>query len=77
VSVWNEVEEALETIINDYEKVNHVISLFQDDRARLIGLQKTGKTHGTALELGSAPGNYSKMINNFHDGELVNPKQIG
>jgi demethylmenaquinone methyltransferase/2-methoxy-6-polyprenyl-1,4-benzoquinol methylase len=71
VTVWNEVEEALETIIDDYEKVNHVISLFQDDRARLIGLQKVGKTRGTALELGSGPGNYSRMINNFHGGELV------
>lgn len=71
MSVWNEVEEALESIIDDYEKVNHVISLFQDDRVRLIGLHKIGKTRGIALELGSGPGNYSKMINNFHDGELV------
>jgi demethylmenaquinone methyltransferase/2-methoxy-6-polyprenyl-1,4-benzoquinol methylase len=71
VTIWIEVEEALESIIDDYEKVNHVISLFQDDRARLIGLHQTGKTKGVALELGSGPGNFSKMINNFHQGELV------
>jgi ubiquinone/menaquinone biosynthesis C-methylase UbiE len=71
VTVWNEVEQALEEIIDDYEKVNHVISAFQDDRTRLIGLNKIGYIQGTALELGSGPGNYSKMISRFNDGPLV------
>ncbi|MFC1804184.1 class I SAM-dependent methyltransferase [Thermoproteota archaeon] len=71
MTVWNEVEEALETIIDDYERVNHFISLFQDDRSRLIGLHMVGKTQGTALELGSGPGNYSKMISKFHNGDLI------
>ena len=35
MTVWNEVEDALEKIIDDYEKVNHVISLYQDDRSRM------------------------------------------
>ena len=71
MTVWSEVEEALEEIIDDYEKVNHVISVFQDDRSRLIGLNKVGYNRGVALELGSGPGNYSRMISRFHDGPLV------
>jgi len=71
VTVWNEVEDALEKIIDDYEKVNHVISLFQDDRSRLIGLNKIGHLEGTALELGSGPGNYSRLISGFNDGPVV------
>jgi demethylmenaquinone methyltransferase/2-methoxy-6-polyprenyl-1,4-benzoquinol methylase len=71
MTVWNEVEEVLESIIDDYERVNHFISLFQDDRSRLIGLHMVGKTQGTALELGSGPGNYSKMISKFHKGDLI------
>ncbi|TRO56306.1 methyltransferase domain-containing protein, partial [Candidatus Bathyarchaeota archaeon] len=71
MTVWNEVEDALEKIIDDYEKVNHVISLFQDDRSRLIGLNKIGHLEGTALELGSGPGNYSRLISGFNDGPLI------
>jgi demethylmenaquinone methyltransferase/2-methoxy-6-polyprenyl-1,4-benzoquinol methylase len=71
VTVWGEVVDALENIIAEYERVNHVISLFQDDRNRLIGLSKIGYTEGAALELGSGPGNYSRMISGLHDGELV------
>jgi len=71
VTVWEEVVSALEQIIEEYEKVNHVISLFQDDRNRLIGLNKIGYSEGAALELGSGPGNYSRMISKFHDGDLI------
>ncbi len=71
MTVWNEVEDALEKIIDDYEKVNHVISLFQDERSRLIGLDKVGHQEGTALELGSGPGNYSRLISNYNDGPLI------
>lgn len=71
VTVWNEVVSALEQIIEEYEKVNHAISLFQDDRNRLIGLNKIGCSEGAALELGSGPGNYSRMISRFHDGYLI------
>ena len=71
MTVWTEVEDALEKIIDDYEKVNHVISAFQDDRARLIGLHKNGYNQGTALELGSGPGNYSRLISSFNDGPLI------
>lgn len=71
MTVWDEVVRALEQIIEEYEKVNHVISLFQDDRNRLIGLNKIGYSEGAALELGSGPGNYSRMISKFHDGELI------
>ncbi len=71
MTVWYEVEDALEKIIADYEKVNHVISLYQDDRSRLIGLNKVRHIQGTALELGSGPGNYSKMISRFNEGPLV------
>ena len=71
MTIWYEVEDALEQIITDYEKVNHVISAYQDDRSRLIGLHKNGHHQGTALELGSGPGNYSKHISSFNDGPLV------
>ncbi len=71
VTVWYEVEDALEKIIEDYEKVNHLISAFQDERTRLIGLQKIGQINETSLELGSGPGNYSKLITNFNEGPLV------
>jgi len=56
--VWLEVEEALEAIIDRYEKVNHVISLFQDDKARRIGLETMGPIHGVGLELGSGPATF-------------------
>lgn len=69
--VWKEVEYALEEIIEDYEKVNHIISLFQDDKVRYEGLLKIQPSTGTALELGSGPGNYSRMILEKHDGSLV------
>ncbi len=71
MTVWGEVVDALEQIIEEYERVNHVISLFQDDRNRLIGLSKIGRSEGAALELGSGPGNYSRLISGHHDGELV------
>jgi demethylmenaquinone methyltransferase/2-methoxy-6-polyprenyl-1,4-benzoquinol methylase len=71
VTVWGEVVDALEEIIGEYENVNHVISMFQDDRNRLIGLSRMGKIEGAALELGSGPGNYSNMISGNHDGDLV------
>jgi demethylmenaquinone methyltransferase/2-methoxy-6-polyprenyl-1,4-benzoquinol methylase len=71
VTVWEEVVTALEQIIDEYERVNHVISLLQDDRSRLIGLKKIGYGEGAALELGSGPGNYSRMISSFHDGDLI------
>jgi demethylmenaquinone methyltransferase/2-methoxy-6-polyprenyl-1,4-benzoquinol methylase len=71
VTVWHEVEDALEKIILDYERVNHLISAFQDERTRLIGLQKVGAINETALELGSGPGNYSRLISHFNTGSLV------
>jgi demethylmenaquinone methyltransferase/2-methoxy-6-polyprenyl-1,4-benzoquinol methylase len=71
MTVWYEVEDALEKIINDYEKVNHVISLFQDDKNRWNGLRMIGHSEGAALELGSGPGNYSRMVKTVHHGQLV------
>lgn len=71
VVVWWEVEDALEKIIDDYEKVNHIISIFQDDRARIRGLIKLGPQSGVGIELGSGPGNFSRMIDPFLDGYLI------
>jgi demethylmenaquinone methyltransferase/2-methoxy-6-polyprenyl-1,4-benzoquinol methylase len=71
MSVWEEVEEALDKILEDYEKINHIISLFQDDKVRLKGLSKVQPSKGSALELGSGPGNYSRMILKKHEGPLV------
>ena len=71
MSVWEEMEEALDKIIRDYEKINHIISLFQDDKVRLKGLSKVQPSEGPILELGSGPGNYSRMILKEHKGPLV------
>ncbi len=71
MSVWEEMGEALDKIIEDYEKINHIISLFQDDKVRLKGLSKVQPSQGPALELGSGPGNYSRMILKKHEGPLV------
>jgi demethylmenaquinone methyltransferase/2-methoxy-6-polyprenyl-1,4-benzoquinol methylase len=71
LTVWREVEEALEAIILEYEKVNHLISLYQDNKARQIGLIKAGNTMGVALELGSGPGNFTKMIKTSHKGPII------
>jgi demethylmenaquinone methyltransferase/2-methoxy-6-polyprenyl-1,4-benzoquinol methylase len=71
VSVWQEVNVALDKIIEDYEKINHIISLYQDDKVRLKGLEMIYPSAGIALELGSGPGNYSNMILKVHRGHLV------
>ncbi len=71
MAVWKEVEEALEAIIEDYERVNHVISFFQDDRARIKGLDKVGRQSGVTLELGSGPGNFTRMLREYVDGFIV------
>ena len=69
--IWNEVIEALDSIIDDYERVNHLISFYQDDKARVKGLEKASPLQGVALELGSGPGNYSAMIHDQIEGQLV------
>lgn len=69
--VWEEVIESLDSIIDDYERVNHLISFFQDDKARISGLDRVEPIHGVSLELGSGPGNYSRMISERTEGELV------
>jgi len=71
MSVWWEVEDALESIIGDYERVNPVISFFQDDKARRKGLEKAGNWTGVGLELGSGPGNFTPMLCEALDGPLV------
>jgi demethylmenaquinone methyltransferase/2-methoxy-6-polyprenyl-1,4-benzoquinol methylase len=69
--LWIEVEDALEEIINDYEKVNHFISLFQDEKIRYEGLSTISRVHGVSLELGSGPGNFSASILNHIDSQLI------
>ena len=71
MTVWWEVEDALESIIDDYERVNHVISFFQDDKARIRGLEKIGPQEGVGLELGSGPGNFTEMLRRFVRGPLL------
>ena len=71
VKIWREVEEALEEIIEEYEKVNHIISFFQDDRARRRGLEIAGPHKGVGLELGSGPGNFTSMLHTQIEGFLV------
>ncbi|OGD55373.1 hypothetical protein A3K81_03480 [Candidatus Bathyarchaeota archaeon RBG_13_60_20] len=71
MTVWPEVEDALEAIISEYEKVNHVISLYQDDKVRRLGLRLVSGSRGVGLELGSGPGNFSRLVAATHKGPLV------
>lgn len=71
MSVWWEVENALESIIVEYERVSHVISLFQDENARRKGLRRVGYHEGVGLELGSGPGNFTPNLKGIIRGYLV------
>ena len=71
MSVWYEVEDALDRIIIEYERVNHLISFFQDDRARKVGLKQLGTGDGVCLELGSGPGNFTVMLQGNWGESLV------
>lgn len=71
MTLWREVEDALEEIIDDYERVNHFISLFQDEKIRYEGLSTIGRVHGVSLELGSGPGNFSASILKRVESQLV------
>jgi len=71
MKVWLEVEDALEAIIDDYERVNHRISFFQDDRVRWRGLADIGSHEGVGLELGSGPGNFTPLLHSRLEGFLV------
>ena len=71
MSVWWEVEDALESIIVEYERVNHVISFFQDENARRKGLRMAGYHEGVGLELGSGPGNFTPNLKDILRGFLV------
>jgi demethylmenaquinone methyltransferase/2-methoxy-6-polyprenyl-1,4-benzoquinol methylase len=71
MAVWYEVEKALEEIVEKYEKVNHVISFFQDDKARRRGLEMANNHLGVWLELGSGPGNFTSMLLKKLNGSLI------
>lgn len=71
MSVWYEVENALEDIIPEYERVNQLISFKQDDRSRINGLKYIGGARGILLELGSGPGNFTCRLKNTVEGNLV------
>jgi len=71
VTIWRDVEDALEEIISPYKKANHVISLNQADRNRRKAVKIIGESTGNGLELGSGPGNYSRMVASIHSGPLV------
>ena len=71
MTVWIEVEDALETIIQEYEKVNHLISLYQDNKARIFGVEMIGESRGIAIELGSGPGNFTRRISPIHEGPII------
>ncbi len=69
--VWTEVIEALDSIIDDYERVNHLISFNQDDKVRTQGLDSILPVEGVSIELGSGPGNYSRMIDEKTESPLI------
>lgn len=71
MTVWLEVEDALEEVIDNYERVNHRISFFQDDRMRWRGLAEIVSHGGVGLELGSGPGNFTTMLHSRLEGFLV------
>jgi ubiquinone/menaquinone biosynthesis C-methylase UbiE len=65
------ITSEIDSILEDYERVNHVISFFQDERARRRGLEEVGRTNGLGLELGSGPGNFTRMLRPYVKGPLV------
>lgn len=69
--MWREITEALEKIVEVYERTNHIISLFQDDRARMRGLELIDKWEGVTLELGTGPGNFALMLLRRLRGPLI------
>ena len=69
--VWLQVEDALDAIIQDYVKVNHAISIFQDEKVRNTGLSGIGRKDGVGLELGIGPGNFTPRILDALTEELV------
>ena len=71
MNVWVEVEEALENIISEYEKVNHIISLFQDEHMRSTGLEIMGLQKGILLELGVGPGNFTSMLLSSVESQII------
>ena len=71
MTVWHEVEEALEEIIDVYIRINHLISFYQDDRARILGLETVDYHSGVTLELGSGPGNFTEMLRVRINGHIV------
>lgn len=71
MTIWREVEDALEAIIEEYERVNHVISLLQDEKARRRGLDVAGSHRGVGLELGPGPGNFTSMLQTKIEGPLI------
>ena len=69
--VWTEVVDTLEEIVQDYERVNHVISLYQDERLRRKGAEHLRGWRGILLDLGSGPGNFTSILRTRVDGFLV------
>jgi len=69
--LWRRVEEALEETIGSYEHVNHLISLWQGERARRRGLQLIDCKVDIALELGSGPGNYARLLAERFEAPLL------
>lgn len=70
-TVWIEVEDALDGIIDEYERVNHFISFFQDERSRILGLGMLSPLSGVGLELGTGPGNFTSKILKNLNGSLI------
>lgn len=71
MTMWREITDALERIADVYERANHIISLFQDDRARMRGLELIDEGDGVTLELGTGPGNFAAMLLDRLRGPLI------
>lgn len=69
--VWREVIEALEEILDDYERVNHLISLYQDERLRRRGAEHMKGWGGVLLDLGSGPGNFTTTLRKYSRGMVI------
>ncbi|UCD45099.1 MAG: class I SAM-dependent methyltransferase [Candidatus Bathyarchaeota archaeon] len=65
------ITSLITSIREDYERVNHFISFFQDQRARLMGLRRLGVNPGVGLEMGSGPGNFTRIFRPLVEGLLV------
>jgi hypothetical protein len=71
--VWKEVIEALDSIIDDYEKVNHLISFHQDDKVRNIGLNDCAR----AFRMLPTNSELESLVSSIYGSSMMKEHSLG